>query len=107
MKKIDIIKNLYKRYYAELDKPAEKEDIALFAAGMEFADFTAKPAKLEITENPSEVFVSISEGKYHQIRRLVIYNKNTVISLKRIRIGKYNLSNLQENELKQFNLGDD
>lgn len=51
--------------------------------------------------------IIISEGKYHQIRRLVIYNKNTVISLKRIRIGKYNLSNLQENELKQFNLGDD
>lgn len=51
--------------------------------------------------------IIISEGKYHQIRRLVIYNKNTVVSLKRIRIGKYLLSNLTENEIKQFNIGDD
>ena len=51
--------------------------------------------------------IIISEGKYHQIRRLVIYNKNTVVSLQRIRIGEYLLSNLEENELKQFNLGDD
>lgn len=51
--------------------------------------------------------ITISEGKYHQIRRLVIYNKNTVVSLKRIRIGKYKLSDLKDNQLIQFNLGDD
>ena len=34
-------KNLNKRYYAELDAPATREDIELFASGMEFKEFTA------------------------------------------------------------------
>ncbi len=50
--------------------------------------------------------IIIKEGKYHQIRRLVIYNKNTVITLKRIRIGKYQLLDLKENEYIEFNKGD-
>ena len=50
--------------------------------------------------------IILKEGKYHQIRRLVIYNHNTVISLKRIRIGKYYLSDLKENELRKINIGD-
>ena len=45
-------KNLFKRYYAELDAPAVEEDIRLFASGMQFKEFTAKPAKLEI--DPAE-----------------------------------------------------
>ena len=44
-------KNVYKRYFARLDKPAEEKDIEIFAAGMEFKEFTAKSAKLEICEN--------------------------------------------------------
>lgn len=41
-------KNVYKRYFAVLDSPAQPEDIEAFAAGMEFSDFTAKSAYLEI-----------------------------------------------------------
>ena len=50
--------------------------------------------------------IIITEGKYHQIRRLVIYNKNTVVALKRIRIDKYNLSDLKENGIREFKIGD-
>lgn len=46
--------------------------------------------------------IIITEGKYHQIRRLVIYNKNTVVSLKRIRISNFLLGNLKENELREI-----
>ena len=59
-------KNLYKRYYAELELPAEVADIEIFAAGMEFKEFTAKPARLEIVpDDPRKVYVEIAEGKYH------------------------------------------
>lgn len=51
--------------------------------------------------------IIIEEGKYHQIRRMVIHNKNTVVELKRIRIGQYKLDNLLENEIKEFTLGDE
>lgn len=40
------------------------------------------------------------DGRYHQIRRAVIKSGNSVINLKRIRIGKYLLSDMKENELK-------
>ena len=43
----------------------KKKDVEIFAGGMEFKEFTAKSAKLEITENPNEVYIEIAEGKFH------------------------------------------
>lgn len=81
-------KNLYKRYYAELDAPAAAEDIELFASGMEFKEFTAKPAKLEIDpEDPHKVYVEIAEGKYHQVKRMCERAGKNVVFLKRVAIG--------------------
>ena len=85
-------KNLYKRYYAELDLPATAEDIELFAAGMEFKEFTARPARLEIDANdPRKVYVEISEGKYHQVKRMCERAGKTVLFLKRVSIGNLQL----------------
>ena len=85
-------KNLYKRYYAELDHPAEPGDIELFAAGMVFKEFTAKPAKLEILpDDPRKVYVEIAEGKYHQVKRMCERVGKNVQYLKRVAIGKLQL----------------
>lgn len=80
-------KNVYKRYFARLDKPAEKADIAAFAAGMEFKEFTAKPAVLELTDDPREVYIEIAEGKFHQVKRMCERIGKTVLYLKRVAIG--------------------
>ena len=80
-------KNVYKRYFAVLDKPVEEKDIDVFASGMEFKDFTAKPAKLEICENPTEAFVEIAEGKFHQVKRMFERVGKTVVYLRRDSIG--------------------
>lgn len=85
-------KNLFKRYYAELDKPAVEEDITSFASGMEFKEFTTKPARLEIDpDDPRKVFVEIAEGKYHQVKRMCERVGKTVIFLKRVAIGPLQL----------------
>lgn len=85
-------KNLFKRYYTELDKPAVEEDITCFASGMEFKEFTAKPARLEIDpDDPRKVFVEIAEGKYHQVKRMCERVGKTVIFLKRVAIGPLQL----------------
>ena len=85
-------KNLFKRYYAELDQPAVEEDITSFASGMEFKEFTAKPARLEIDpDDPRKVFVEIAEGKYHQVKRMCERVGKTVIFLKRVAIGPLQL----------------
>ena len=85
-------KNLYKRYYAELDAPACAEDIETFASGMEFKEFTAKPAKLEISpDDPCKVYVEIAEGKYHQVKRMCEKVGKNVLFLKRVSIGALQL----------------
>lgn len=80
-------KNVYKRYFARVDKPMEESDIEEFAKGMEFKDFTAKSARLEITDNPCEVYIEIAEGKFHQVKRMCERVGKTVTYLKRVAIG--------------------
>lgn len=80
-------KNVYKRYFAKLNKPADKNDISEFSKGMQFKDFTAKSAKLEVTDNPCEVYVEIAEGKFHQVKRMFERVGKSVEYLKRVSIG--------------------
>lgn len=84
-------KNVYKTYFARLDKEAEECDIAAFADGMEFKDFKTKSAVLEICENKTEVFIKIAEGKYHQVKRMCEKVGKTVTYLKRTAIGELKL----------------
>lgn len=97
-------KNLFKRYYAELDLPAAEEDIAAFASGMEFKEFTAKPARLEIDpEDPKKVYVEIAEGKYHQVKRMCERVGKTVLFLKRVAIGPLMLDEtLQPGQIREL-----
>ena len=84
-------KDVKKRNFARLDRPAKQEDKAVFAAGMEFKDFIAKPAVLEITDDPCEVYAEISEGKYHQVKRMFERVGKTVLYLKRVSVGGLSL----------------
>lgn len=80
-------KNVYKTYFAVLDADAVESDIEAFRAGMEFKDFTAKSAVLEICEKRNEVFIKISEGKFHQVKRMCARVGKNVEYLKRVAIG--------------------
>lgn len=84
-------KKIYKKYFARLDKDAEPSDIDEFKKGMEFKEFTAKPAVLEITDNPREVYIQIAEGKFHQVKRMCERVGKTVTYLKRVSIGSLEL----------------
>lgn len=96
-------KKVIKRYYAELDRPAEPQDIELFRAGMIFQDFTAQPAVLEITEDPTKVFVDIAEGKFHQVKRMCQQIGKEVTYLKRIKIGSLSLDkSLKPGEMREL-----
>ena len=45
------------------------------------------------------------DGRYHQIRRAIVLAGNTVINLKRIRVGKYLLDDMKINELREIKKG--
>ncbi len=96
-------KNVYKRYFAVLEKEAEEKDIEIFEKGIELSDFTTKPAKLEICENKKEVYVSISEGKFHQVKRMCAYIGKNVVFLKRVSMGALKLDeNLKAGECRKL-----
>ena len=101
-------KNLYKRYYAELDIPAVPEDIDLFASGMEFKDFNAKPARQEIDPaDPRKVYVEIAEGKFHQVKRMCERVGKNVVYLKRIAIGNLQLDEtLETGKVRELSAGE-
>lgn len=84
-------KQVYKKYFAVTDIPMEKEDVKVFEDGMDLGDFTTLPAKLEFTDNPNEVYITICEGKFHQVKRMCEKCGKTVTYLKRVSIGNLEL----------------
>jgi 16S rRNA pseudouridine516 synthase len=85
-------KHLPKVYFARLKSPAADSDIKAFEAGIEIGGGdVCRPAKLEITANPHEVFIEISEGMYHQIKRMFHAVNNEVLYLRRVKTGGLSL----------------
>lgn len=97
-------KHVDKKYFAVLEKPAKKSDIELFASGMKIdSGDVCLPAKLEITENPNEVFITLHEGMYHQIKRMAEATDNKVVYLKRVSMGALELDpNLAPGECREI-----
>ncbi|GLC31428.1 pseudouridine synthase [Clostridium omnivorum] len=96
-----------KVYYAEIDKPVDESDIKAFEAGVELDDgYKCMPARLEIinsSEHGAEVYVTIQEGKFHQVKRMFNSVNKNVVYLKRIKFGALSLdSNLQEGESREL-----
>ena len=89
-------KDVKKIYYARLDAPLGEEDAAAFAAGLHIDDadgeFDAKSARLEIlSQTGCEVRIHVSEGKYHQVKRMTASRGANVVYLRRERIGALDL----------------
>lgn len=80
-----------KVYYARVDGALEPGDIAAFAAGMTLGDgLECLPAGLEIL-SPTEALVTLREGKFHQIKRMLAARGKPVLYLKRLSMGRLRL----------------
>ncbi|GAA0615830.1 pseudouridine synthase [Brevundimonas kwangchunensis] len=82
-------KNVAKIYRATLARPLVGTETALFASGellLENDDRPLKPAGLEIL-SPTEARVSVTEGRYHMVRRMFAAVGNHVEALHRERLG--------------------
>ena len=87
-------KEVGKTYFARVDGPLGEGDVRAFAAGLHIKDgdgeFDAAPAVLEVlTSFPemSEARVRVTEGKYHQVKRMFAARGAQVVYLKREKIG--------------------
>lgn len=79
-----------KVYLARVEGALDASDIQAFQAGIALSDFTARPARLEILE-PNLGRLTITEGKFHQVKRMFHAVGKTVLHLKRLRIGALEL----------------
>ena len=96
-------RHVEKEYIATLERPLDEICFEFFAEGMTLKDgFTTRPAKLErLGEKKARVV--ISEGKYHQVRRMFACCGNRVETLKRVRIGRVELDpTLEEGEVRKL-----
>ena len=78
-----------KVYLVRTDLPMTGEDAAVFEKGMTLSDGTVLlPAELSVAkENPLEALITLREGKYHQIKRMLAECGKTVVYLKRLSMG--------------------
>lgn len=84
-----------KTYAAEIDGRVTEEDAAAFEQGVVLDDgYLTKPAKLEILSagEISEIQVTITEGKFHQVKRMFEAVGKKVVALKRISMGELKLN---------------
>lgn len=112
-------KHVDKKYFAKIDGIVKIEHIEQFMVGLNINnEYITKPAILEILsvdneKRTSEINVTITEGKYHQVKRMFKAIGTEVTYLKRVSMGSLQLDEslelgeyrkLTEDELQQLKL---
>ena len=83
-----------KVYYARVAGHLTEEDCQAFAAGMTLDDgLVCQSAVLEILSagEESEAHVTLREGKFHQVKRMLAYRGKPVLYLERVKMGNLTL----------------
>lgn len=98
--------NCPKKYFVRLENPLSEELCAEYESKLKQGihieredkepEADCLPAEIEFTAKPDEVFLTIVEGKYHQVKRMFKALGNSVVYLKRVSI---NALSLDENLL--------
>ena len=95
-------KEVPKVYYARHQGQATQEDVEAFAAGLMLRDGTrCLGAKLEPL-GPGESLVTVCEGKYHQVRRMMATRDMTVTYLERRQEGSLTLGRLPRGQAREL-----
>ena len=90
-----------KKYYVELESDIDESAIDTFARPLDLGDFITLPAKLEILDKRS-AYLTISEGKYHQVKRMFEAIGNKVIYLRRDEFGPLKTGDLKLGEFREL-----
>ena len=95
-------KEVPKVYYAKHEGTASEEDVQAFAEGLTLRDGTeCLPAKLEPL-GAGESLVTVCEGKYHQVRRMMASRNMTVLYLERRQEGSLTLGDLPRGQVREL-----
>lgn len=95
-------KEVPKVYYARHEGQANAEDVQAFLNGLTLRDGTVcLPAKLQPL-GPGESLITVCEGKYHQVRRMMASRGMTVTYLERRAEGGLTLGDLPRGQIREL-----
>ena len=95
-------KEVAKVYYARHEGTATQEDVEAFREGLTLGDGTkCLPAVLEPL-GPGESLVTVCEGKYHQVRRMLACRRMPVTYLERRQEGGLSLEDLPRGSVREL-----
>lgn len=89
-----------KIYYARHEGQAGEEDVAAFAAGLVLRDGTHCLSAVLTPLGPGESRITVCEGKYHQVRRMMASRGMTVTYLERIQEGGLTLDGVERGQCR-------
>ncbi len=92
-------KHVDKKYYVEFDGVLPKNAVELFSKPMQLEDFIASPSQLEIIDQ-NKAYLTIHEGKFHQVKRMFEHVGCTVTYLKRVQFSFLTLDKLEVGEFR-------
>lgn len=95
-------KEVPKIYYTQHEGQATREDVAAFAAGLTLRDGTVCRSAVLEPLGPGESLVTVCEGKYHQVRRMMASRNMTVTYLERRQEGALHLGDLPRGETREL-----
>ncbi len=81
-----------KVYFARVEGRVDEQDVQAFRQGITLGDgLECLPAELEPLEDGSTCLVTVREGKFHQVKRMLAYRGKPVTYLKRLSMGSLKL----------------
>ncbi|MCR5117185.1 MAG: 16S rRNA pseudouridine(516) synthase [Lachnospiraceae bacterium] len=96
-------KNVFKDYLVTIVKALTVEDIKALEEGVDINDpALTRPAKVRVIDD-NNIILSITEGRFHQVKRMLIAVGNAVVKLKRISEGSLKLDDsLSEGQYRKL-----
>jgi len=98
--------DVQKTYIVHIESGITNDEIKKLTSGVKIDDYTTKPCSIEIKElgeKLSKLYITISEGKNRQIRKMFESIGKNVIFLRRIQIGDIKLGGLSRGEYVELN----
>lgn len=87
-------KHVDKTYLAEIERPLSETDIQRLSEGVDIGEEKiTMPAKVQVLSE-TQILLTIREGRFHQVKRMLQAVDNRVLGLKRISMGTLVLDEL-------------
>ena len=95
-------KEVPKVYYAQHEGQATQDDVAAFREGLTLRDETVCRSAVLESLGPGESLITVCEGKYHQVRRMMASRSMHVNYLERRQEGPLSLGDLPRGQVREL-----